>query len=116
MSLAIALPRLFFSSALVAIGVAGSPTGPTAAHAQAARADSAALIANALRAAPASVARNATVVDLQQNVLRRGTSEWVCMPDDPARAGDSPIPPPQPAPATALHGVYGGSVGVVAGR
>ena len=78
------------------LGVAGSPTGPTAAHAQAARADSAALIANALRAAPPSVTRNATVVDLQQNVLRRGSSEWVCMPDDPARPGDSPMCLDQP--------------------
>ena len=45
----------------------------------------------ALRAAPRSVTDEATVVDLQQNVLREGTNGWTCLPDDPAVPGDAPM-------------------------
>ncbi len=69
---------------------------PVTVHAQAARADTAALIASALRAAPAGLARHATVVDLQQKVLRQGESEWMCLPDDPAQPGDAPMCLDQP--------------------
>lgn len=49
------------------------------------------LIADALRAAPPSVTDEATVVDLQQNVLREGSNGWTCIPDDPEVPGDSPM-------------------------
>lgn len=49
------------------------------------------LIADALRAAPRSVTDGATVVDLQQNVLREGSNGWTCLPDDPDVPGDSPM-------------------------
>lgn len=50
-----------------------------------------ALIANALSAAPASVASGATVVAHDGRVLRRGTTDWVCMPDFPDVPNDTPM-------------------------
>jgi hypothetical protein len=50
-----------------------------------------ALIANALSAAPASVAAGATVVGHDQRVLRKGTTDWVCMPDMPDVPNDTPM-------------------------
>ncbi len=43
-----------------------------------------ALIAEALSAAPATVAVNATVMDWEQNVLREGSGDWVCFPSPPS--------------------------------
>jgi hypothetical protein len=48
-------------------------------------------IANALSAAPASVAAGATVVDHDGRVLRRGSSDWVCMPDLPDVPNNTPM-------------------------
>jgi hypothetical protein len=45
--------------------------------------DHSAVVANALRAAPASIAANATVMDWAGNTLREGTNGWVCFPDPP---------------------------------
>jgi hypothetical protein len=45
--------------------------------------DQAALIANALQAAPASISDHATVMDWEGNTLREGTNGWVCFPDPP---------------------------------
>lgn len=59
--------------------------------AQSGSAGNAALIRNALSAAPPSVAEGATVVDLQNNVLRQGTNGWTCMPDNPAVPNNSPM-------------------------
>jgi hypothetical protein len=50
-----------------------------------------AMVANALSAAPASLAAGATVVALDGRVLRAGTSDWVCMPDMPDLPFDSPM-------------------------
>lgn len=43
----------------------------------------AAMIANAVRAAPASISDHATVMDWEGNTLREGTNGWVCFPDPP---------------------------------
>ena len=51
----------------------------------------AALIANALSAAPASIATIATVRNHDGRILRQGTSDWVCMPDIPDAPNDSPM-------------------------
>jgi len=40
----------------------------------------AAKIARAMRAAPASISKNATIMDVDGTVLRPGTSGWTCMP------------------------------------
>jgi len=75
-------------------GIAGTAAGqaaaktPTVHHASL---SDAALIANALRAAPASVAAGATVIGHDGRVLRKGTSDWVCMPDIPNLPNDSPM-------------------------
>lgn len=50
-----------------------------------------ALIANALSAATASIAATATVVAHDGRVLRKGTSDWVCMPDFPDVPNDTPM-------------------------
>lgn len=51
----------------------------------------AALIADAERAAPASISRHATIVDHQGAVLREGSNGWVCMPDMTDVPNDSPM-------------------------
>jgi hypothetical protein len=38
-------------------------------------------IKNALSAAPMEIAKNATVVDWDQTMLREGSNGWVCLPD-----------------------------------
>lgn len=50
-----------------------------------------AMIKNALSAGPADLVANATVVDLEGNLLREGKNEYTCMPDDPGVSGNSPI-------------------------
>ncbi|MFO7587804.1 MAG: hypothetical protein R6X22_06990 [Gemmatimonadota bacterium] len=49
------------------------------------------LIANALSAAPAEIAAHASVVDAQGTVLREGSNEYTCMPDNPDVPGNSPM-------------------------
>lgn len=48
-------------------------------------------VANALSAAPASVARAATVMTPSGEVLRQGDNGWVCMPDDPTVPNNAPM-------------------------
>src|SRR5512143_2511961 len=53
-------------------------------------------IQNATSAAPAKIARGATVVDWsakeggEMPVLRKGTNEWTCLPDDPTNPANDP--------------------------
>ena len=42
-------------------------------------------------AAPASLSAHATIMDLEGNVLRKGTNGWVCMPDNPDTVGTDPM-------------------------
>src|SRR5882672_7174509 len=55
----------------------------------------AAKIANAMTAAPAAVSRNANVVEMSEDgsmkVLRKGSGEWTCVPDDPSTPGNDPM-------------------------
>jgi hypothetical protein len=81
---------------LVAALTAVLPLSATAAgSASAARAPSdAELIASALRAAPAAVAKNASVAtmdDKGMHSLRKGTGGFTCMPDNPATPGPDPM-------------------------
>ena len=64
-----------FTPALVLAAVLAS----TPASAQ----NKAAVISNAMKAAPASIAEKASVADWQGNTLREGTNGWVCFPDPP---------------------------------
>ena len=53
------------------------------------------LIANAMSAAPRAVAREATIVAMdekgQMRVLREGKGAFTCMPDDPRTPGNDPM-------------------------
>jgi hypothetical protein len=77
--------------ATIAIGLTGS--APVAGQDDA---DVAAMIENAMSAAPSAVAENATIVDYAFDddgkfvVLRAGDNGWTCLPDNP----DSPGPDP----------------------
>ncbi len=54
-------------------------------------------IADAMKAAPASIAAAATIMDWpatpggQMTTLRAGTNGWTCLPDFPATRGDDPM-------------------------
>jgi hypothetical protein len=53
------------------------------------------LIASAMRAAPARVAKDATIVamgaDGQMRTLRKGSNDFTCMPDNPTTPGPDPM-------------------------
>lgn len=53
------------------------------------------LIASAMSAAPASVAKHATIIvpgaDGSMRTLRKGTNDFTCIPDDPATPGPDPM-------------------------
>ena len=55
----------------------------------------AAKIANAMTAAPPSVSRTATVAEMSEDgtmkVLRKGSNDWTCVPDDPSSPGNDPM-------------------------
>ncbi len=54
-------------------------------------------IQNAMSAGPAAIAKNATIMDWpakegdEPPVLRKGTNEWTCFPDDPGSPGNDPM-------------------------
>ena len=85
--------RLIASSlvATIALGtaLAGAATG------NAATPSDEALIANATSAAPEAVARNATVMAMDEKgamrVLRKGSGNFTCMPDNPMSPGNDPM-------------------------
>jgi hypothetical protein len=64
-------------------------------HAQAKPSSDEEKIANAMTAAPAAVSRNASVVEMNEDgsmkVLRKGSGEWTCVPDDPSTPGNDPM-------------------------
>lgn len=53
------------------------------------------LIASAMSAAPAAIAKNATIIamdaDGKMRTLRKGTNGYTCMPDDPNTPGPDPM-------------------------
>lgn len=54
-------------------------------------------VRNAMSAAPRSIAKDATVLDWpakegeSPSVLRKGTNEWTCFPDDPGTPANDPM-------------------------
>lgn len=75
-----------------AVGATRAEAQPAKSHAASSRASNdAALIANALSAAPKSIAANASVMGNDGRMLRRGTSDWVCMPDMPDVPNNTPM-------------------------
>ena len=53
-------------------------------------ADDAASIKSAMSAAPASISADATVMDWDLKVLRKGTNGWTCLPDNADTQGTDP--------------------------
>ena len=51
----------------------------------------AAELARAELAGPSSLSKNATIMDRDGNVLRKGTNGWTCMPDNPETPGTDPM-------------------------
>jgi len=81
----IVMVLLIFSTATIA-----APTKKTAA-----KPSDAELIASAMKAAPASVAKGATIVAMESDgtmrTVRKGTNGFTCMPDNPATPGPDPM-------------------------
>jgi len=51
----------------------------------------AAELARAELAGPSSLSKNATIMDRDGNVFRKGTNGWTCMPDNPETPGTDPM-------------------------
>ncbi len=68
---------------------------PTPAKKKAAGPSDAELIVSAMKAAPASVAKGATIVAMQADgsmrTIRKGTNGFTCMPDNPETPGPDPM-------------------------
>ena len=96
MSTQIASTHCLFGSALTlsAYAVCVAALAMTAQSAEPAASD-AKLIASAESAAPANVAKNATIVSMdadgKMHTLRKGTNNFTCMPDNPATPGPDPM-------------------------
>jgi hypothetical protein len=54
--------------------------------------DTQAMIEDAMAAGPASIAENATIMDMTgETVLREGSNGWTCFPDNPGTPGPDPM-------------------------
>ena len=98
-------PRLMNCLTVAAIIVAGTSTAFSAETAKPAKKEHAAatvktpsdaqLIASAMRAAPAKVSKDATIVAMDASgnmrTLRKGTNGFTCMPDSPTTPGPDPM-------------------------
>jgi hypothetical protein len=91
MSISTAAVRLVLGSILVGSMQAGIVWGAT--H-QPPKTD-AAKIANAMSTAPPAVSRNASIMEMtadgNMRMLRKGTGDWTCVPDDPSTPGNDPM-------------------------
>jgi len=95
------IDRFIFTAAIAALAstsfAADKANTPEKSHAAAAaKAPSdAQLIASAMRAAPAAVAKNATIVAMEtgggMRTLRKGSNGFTCMPDNPTTPGPDPM-------------------------
>ena len=85
-----------------AFAQAQAPAAPKAAEPKKAEAKPAAKskdwkIQNAASAGPRAIAKDATILDYPEKegaappVLRKGTNEWTCFPDDPSSPGNDPM-------------------------
>jgi hypothetical protein len=88
--------RLIVALMAAAAGALCSTNGAAAEKAAAAKKapSDAQLIASAMHAAPATVAKGATIVamdDKGMHTLRKGTNGFTCMPDNPATPGPDPM-------------------------
>jgi hypothetical protein len=95
------IDRFIFAAAVAALATTGyaadkASTADKAHATAAAKAPSdAQLIASAMRAAPAAVAKKATIVAMDagggMRTLRKGSNSFTCMPDNPTTPGPDPM-------------------------
>ena len=80
---------------LCAAAAMGAPEVKAPAGKAAGSGNDAAMIASAMKAAPASIAKDATIMAMEaggaMRTLRKGTNGWTCMPDNPATPGPDPM-------------------------
>jgi len=80
---------------LGALSAAAAPAGKKSSAKPAGASSDAALIASAMKAAPPSVAKGATIIAMEaggaMRTLRTGTNGFTCMPDNPATPGPDPM-------------------------
>jgi hypothetical protein len=80
---------------LCAAAAMGAPEVKAPAGKGAPAGNDAAMIASAMKAAPASIAKGATIVAMEtggaMRTLRKGSNGWTCMPDNPATPGPDPM-------------------------
>ena len=83
------------TASLVSAAETKAPAKKEPASAAAKAPSDAQLIASAMRAAPAKVSKDATIVamdaDGKMRTLRKGTNGFTCMPDSPATPGPDPM-------------------------
>jgi len=83
------------AASLVSAAETKAPAKKEPAAASAKAPSDAQLIASAMRAAPAKVSKDATIVamdaDGKMRTLRKGTNGFTCMPDSPATPGPDPM-------------------------
>jgi hypothetical protein len=84
---------VLLATALIAIAAESAKKAPAGAQKKAPT--DAQLIASAMTAAPASVAKGATIVVMEANgamrTIRKGTNAFTCMPDNPETPGPDPM-------------------------
>jgi hypothetical protein len=82
---------LLVLAAVAVIGAAPAKSSPK----KPAAATDAELIASAMKAAPMSIAKNATIVVMEaageMRTIRKGTNAFTCMPDNPTTPGPDPM-------------------------
>ena len=78
-----------------AFAAMAAPPGRKAPAKKSAAQSDAELVASAMKAAPASVAKNATIATMDPSgsmkTIRKGTNGFTCMPDNPATPGPDPM-------------------------
>jgi len=87
--------RAFHSLLVLGMAVATVATAGTATDMKKKGPSDAEMIASAMKAAPAKVAKGATIVamgaDGKMRTLREGTNGFTCFPDDPSTPGPDPM-------------------------
>jgi len=79
---------------LCAAAAIGAPEAKAPSGKGAPAGNDATMIASAMKAAPASIAKGATIVAMEagaMRTLRKGTNGWTCMPDNPTTPGPDPM-------------------------
>ncbi len=83
-----------FLSALSVFAVASVPPALAKVPTASAKSDQE-LIASAMSAAPAAIAKDASIVTMDMKggtrTIRKGTNGWTCVPDDPGTPGNDPM-------------------------